>query len=192
MIESVIAHHRSFRRNSRRRPGPDLAAVREIVSPRVWDSMRAASAQMSAAGIRHALIGGLAIGAHGYPRATTDVDFLVGAEGFVEHSGGLVTLHPALPVMVQGVLVDTLSVAPGDEHLEERLDDSPESAGVPVLALGPLVYLKLRAARRKDEADVVELLKAGADERAVRGYLREHAPELEALFDRWGAAAAEE
>lgn len=31
-------------------------------------------------GIRHALVGGLAVGHHGHPRATKGVDFIVGDE----------------------------------------------------------------------------------------------------------------
>ena len=39
--------------------------------------MRAAAAQLDRRGVRHWL-GGLAVGAHGFPRATKNVDFLVG------------------------------------------------------------------------------------------------------------------
>jgi len=44
---------------------------------RVLDDLGAA---LRANGIEHALIGGLALAAHGIPRATMDVDFLVAAE----------------------------------------------------------------------------------------------------------------
>lgn len=38
------------------------------------------------------LVGGLAVGVHGWPRWTKDVDFLIGREGYDEHPAGLVTL----------------------------------------------------------------------------------------------------
>ncbi|HSN99340.1 MAG TPA: hypothetical protein VLS89_13685, partial [Candidatus Nanopelagicales bacterium] len=71
---------------------PDLSLLEGIVAPRVLDALRAASQQLTRVGIRHALVGGLAVGAHGHPRATKDVDFLVGDEAFAHHGGGLVTI----------------------------------------------------------------------------------------------------
>ncbi len=44
--------------------------------------MRSSSLQLTCAGVRHVLIGALAVGAWGYPRASKDVDFLVGDEAF--------------------------------------------------------------------------------------------------------------
>ena len=46
---------------------PDLKLVEAVVAPRITQAMRTASAQLSKVGIRHALVGGLAVGAHGYP-----------------------------------------------------------------------------------------------------------------------------
>ena len=48
------------------------------------------------------VVGGLAIGANGFPRATRDVDFLVGAEAFEHHADGLVTLRAGVPFQVTG------------------------------------------------------------------------------------------
>ena len=42
-------------------------------------------------------MGGLAVGANGFPRATKDVAFLVGDEAFERHPGGLVTFRPGVP-----------------------------------------------------------------------------------------------
>ncbi len=60
---------------------PDLHLFDGVVADRVLTAMRAASEMLARAGVRHALCGGLAIGAHGYARATKDVDFLVGRTG---------------------------------------------------------------------------------------------------------------
>jgi hypothetical protein len=64
----------------------DLKEVFRFVAPRVRDAAIKSAAQLSDLGIRYALAGGLAIGAHGSVRATTDVDFVVGEEAF-EHQG---------------------------------------------------------------------------------------------------------
>ena len=55
-----------------------------------------------------------------------------------------------------------------------------------------LIYLKLKATRQKDRADVVELIKAGIDTTACKAYLRAHAPDLVAMFDSLIAQAAAE
>jgi hypothetical protein len=70
----------SFARIARRRVGEmDLKEVFRFISPQVRDAAIKTADQLNNLGIRHALAGGLAVGAHGYVRATTDVDFLVGA-----------------------------------------------------------------------------------------------------------------
>ena len=72
---------------------PDPSLLEGVVSPLVLDAMRAASNAMTALGVRHLVVGGLAVGANGYPRATSDVDFLVGDEAFEHHAGGIVTMR---------------------------------------------------------------------------------------------------
>jgi hypothetical protein len=47
------------------------------VEPKVLEVLRDAHQALEKGGIRHALIGGLAVIAHGYERNTIDVDFLV-------------------------------------------------------------------------------------------------------------------
>ncbi len=56
----------------------NLDDVFSFVAPRVKDAATQAAAQLEHLGVRYALAGGLAVGAHGYVRATTDVHFLVG------------------------------------------------------------------------------------------------------------------
>jgi hypothetical protein len=57
---------------------PDLRLLEHVVAPRVLAAMRSASRALSALGVRNAVSGGLAVGAHGYPRSTRDVNLLVG------------------------------------------------------------------------------------------------------------------
>lgn len=156
---------------------PDQSLLEGVVSPRVLDAMRAASNAMTALGVRHLVVGGLAVGANGYPRATSDVDFLVGDEAFEHHAAGIVTMR--VPVQVNGVAVDCLSIASDEGHLLEALAAGPGSfAPAPVL-----VYLKLKSPRFKDRADIVELIKAGIDVDDSRQYLLRHAPHFVESFD---------
>jgi hypothetical protein len=68
-------------------------------------------------------------------------------------------------------------------QLEEVLDDPPLSEGLAVAPIEALIYMKLRARRRRDLLDVVELINAGADVRRVRRYLEQYASDLVAMFD---------
>jgi len=57
----------------------DLA---EVVAPQVLlDAIRVGD-RLTELGVPHALIGGLAVGLNGHPRATKDVDYMVGPEAF--------------------------------------------------------------------------------------------------------------
>jgi hypothetical protein len=74
----------------------DLKEVFRFVAPRVRDAAVKTAGQLNLLGIRYALAGGLAVGAHGYVRATSDVEFLVGDEAF-EHQGSLVAFKAGVP-----------------------------------------------------------------------------------------------
>src|SRR5262249_35156052 len=147
-----------------------------------------ASAALTTAGVRHVVIGGLAVGVHGYPRATKDVDFLVGDEAFKHHAGGLVTMNPAIPIEVNGVAIDYLSPRPGEDHLAIALAEAPGT----FIDVARLVYLKLKASRLQDRADVAGLIKAGLDIDACRAYLATNAPALVRMFDDLVVKAASE
>ncbi len=170
---------------------PDLRLLEDAVSPRVLAAMRSASRALTALGVRHAVAGGLAVGAHGYPRNTQDVDLLVGDEAFERRAGGLVTLKPGVPIQIDGVSVDLLSTS-GDESFLAQSLPPPSPDEVPVVSAGTLVYLKLKSPRLKDRADVVELLKAGLDLDGVRQYLGRNAPPLVARFEDCVALARTE
>src|SRR5262249_3654916 len=132
--------------------------------------------------IRYALAGGLAVGAHGYLRATIDVDFLVGEEAF-EHHGVVVTFKAGVPIQVAGVSIDYLSPISLGSHLEDVLNHPLQSAGLPVVPIEALLYMKLVANRRKDQLDIVELIKAGADVSKIRNYLAQYASDLLPRFE---------
>ncbi len=167
---------------------PDPSLLRDVVADKVLAAWRTASDALRAAGVNHVVVGGLAVGANGHPRATKDVDFLVGDDAFVHHAGGIVTMNPALPIQVDGVPIDYLSPRADEGHLAEAL----LSASGGFLDAPRLVYMKLRAARLRDQSDVASLVNAGVDVDACRAHLAAHAPDLLDSFDKIVARAASE
>jgi hypothetical protein len=167
---------------------PDPTLLVDVVSAKVLDALRLASEALTLANVRHVVVGGLAVGANGYPRATKDVDFLVGTEAFHHHANGLVTMRPEIPFQVNGVAVDLLSPEVGEEFLEATLAAPPGS----MMEAAPLVYMKLKSPRRKDQVDVIEMIKGGIDAKRCRDYLVAHAPALVVAFDESAAHAEAE
>ena len=159
----------------------ELKAVFEFVSPKVREAAVKTAGQLSQLNIRHALAGGLAVGAHGYIRATTDVHFLVGEEAF-EHHGAVVTFKAGVPIEVEGSRIDYLSPVSLGLQLEAVLDNPTTSEGLAVVPVEVLIYMKLVANRRQDQLDIVELVKAGANVKQVESYLEQYAPDLRPLF----------
>jgi hypothetical protein len=160
---------------------PDVRLLQAVVAPRVLLAMRAAAAEYERMGIRFALVGGLAVGAQGWPRATKDVDFLVDESAFERREGGLVLLR--VPFQANGVPIDSLAPADDEPFLAAARDRAEISDGIPVIGIEALVYMKLKAARMRDRVDVVELLKAGNDPEPCRQWLQAHAPSLTPHFD---------
>lgn len=129
---------------------------------------------------------------YAYPRHSKGVDYLVGDEAYVHPGDGVVSIAPGVPISVGDVAIDELSIRPEEPFLVEALEAAVESEGIRVLPVEALVYLKLKSPRRKDAVDVVELVKAGADERLLREYIRRHAPALMEKLDKLIQEAAEE
>lgn len=149
------------------------------------------SRRLAELGIPHALIGGLAVGIHGHPRATKDADFLVGPEAFKSISP-LLVYRDELGDFVRLGVIDLLAVPPAYPSLAEQLVPAAEGGDVPVIAAEALVLLKLDANRPQDRADVVALLDAGVDSAVVIRYLREVAPELLDRFAELVSASSDD
>lgn len=162
--------------------------------PRVMRIARQVSRQLTERGIAHALIGGLAIGHHGYDRATSDVDFLVSRNHEYELGGEtLGGTAEGKSIRVGGVAVDFLFPPEGEEHLEEAIVASVRGSTIPVLGQEALVCMKLALGRAKDAADVVELIKRGRlDRPRVRSYLERYRPDLAEEFDSLALLAEHE
>lgn len=178
----MVVEHRPKRRGPR--SGPDLLEAATAVSEKVMLAAYDASLALSALGIRHAIVGGIAVGAYGAPRATKDVDFLVNQEE--AFSGAMVLSFKAgVPIAVRGVVVDYLTPE-GNQHselLRQALADAPKSEGIPIVPLEALIVLKLQAARRRDLDDVARLCETADVEDHMRKYLDAWAPELGGRFE---------
>jgi len=97
-------------------------------------------------------------------------------------------MRPDIPFQVNGVAVDLLSPDASEDFLEATLAAAPGS----MMQAPPLVYLKLKSPRRKDEVDVIEMIKGGIDTKRCRAYLVAHAPVYVAVFDECLARAEAE
>lgn len=161
---------------------PDLALLEDVVSPKVLKAMRTSSRVLMDKHVRHVLVGGLAVGAWGYPRWSKDVDYLVGDEAFVVHQGGIITFAEGVPISSEGIPIDSLSAGAGEEFLAEAVDRPIFVGDIPVAPIEALVYMKLKSPRQKDRVDVIELVKAGIDVDLVSAWLSKHAPEMARKF----------
>lgn len=131
-------------------------------------------------GIDYAVIGAVALLAHGYPRFTEDIDLVLTAEGLQKFHKELVGLGyvPAFPgarkrlkSTVDGVSIEVMTTGeyPGDGKpkpvaMPEPLAAATEIDGIKFVTLEKLIELKLAsgisaADRLKDLADVQELIK---------------------------------
>ncbi len=156
-------------------------------------------------GINYAVIGAVALLAHGYPRFTEDIDLVMTAEGLEKFHEELVGLGyaPAFPgarkrlkSTVDGVSIEVMTTGeyPGDGKpkpvsMPEPTAASTEIDGIRFVTLEKLIELKLASGmsapdRLKDLADVQELIKIrklDADFASkLDPYVREKYRELEA------------
>jgi hypothetical protein len=146
----------------------------------VTQTLRRISSRLDELGIPYAVAGGMALGAHGFVRATVDVDILVS-------EGGLGTVHKELEGLgyvppftgsknlrdvASSVRIEFLVAGqyPGDGKPKPVAFPDPATAaieidGVKYLKLDTLIELKLASGmtggvnRMKDLVDVVELIK---------------------------------
>ena len=155
-------------------------------SGRLHATLRRLAQRLSGEGITYALLGGMALGEHGYVRMTEDVDVLLTADGLARfrqrlEGRGYVGTHPgatrSFRDVESGVRIEVLVTGefPGDGRPKAVSFPDPAAAsveveGVRILALPRLVELKLASGtsaphRLRDLADVQEIIKArGLDE----------------------------
>src|SRR5438445_201713 len=173
------------------------AWVREAPVGPVDETLARVGRVLRDADIPFAVAGGFAVIGHGYERFTRDVDLLVYARDLSRAMqalraaglrGGRTPIGAKLRDEHTGVDVDLVGTGfEGDERALAR--SLRERRLLPVIPVGHLILMKLESGRSKDDADVVELLKAGASPAAVARYLRRTWPALLPRFRRPHAAA---
>ncbi|MEL6348373.1 MAG: hypothetical protein AAFV53_35010 [Myxococcota bacterium] len=152
-----------------------VKTLTEVVAPAILTRAEHTSALLRDLGVPHALIGGLAVGVHGHPRATKDVDFLVGVEAFKTTEPFLI-YREELKELARIGETDIMYIPDRFPGLAEelRLEDD-----IPIISLPGLILMKLDAFRARDQEDVRSLLQVHPSQiRAVRDYLQRQAPEL--------------
>lgn len=147
---------------------------------KVHQAAVALAKRLDAEHIPYAIVGAMALGAHGYERVTADVDLLLTREGLAHFKRaylgrGYVEKFPGSKGLLDvenGVPIDILIAGafPGDGLPKPVVFPDPAGASVEgerfrILALPALVELKLASGmtaphRLKDLADVLELIRA--------------------------------
>jgi predicted nucleotidyltransferase len=175
--------------------------------PRLIAQLRDLLTALDGAGIRHAIIGGIAVNIHGHVRATRDVDLLIA----IEQEGELHELMTELGYLTLDRRAELSSYVRGNEradflHANREISrnllmeaESVTFAGVaiPVVSIEGLLGFKIQAlnddpSRLRDLSDMLELLRAAdgqVDLDRVRGYFRLF--DKEALLDDLLRAVAE-
>jgi hypothetical protein len=140
---------------------------------RVHQTMHRVADKLEAERIPYAIVGGMAVNAHGHARTTKDVDFLLNAEGFAAFSqlcvGKVFDRVPGRPRRFRdpanGVTFDFLitGLYPGSGQPGPIAYPDPSAVAEViekrrVVNLATLIQLKLAARRYQDYADVVNLI----------------------------------
>jgi hypothetical protein len=141
---------------------------------KVHQSLRRLVKRLEKAEIPYAVVGGMALSAHQYRRATDDVDLLLTPEGIAEFRRLFVPkYYEQVPGRSRrfvdcsnGVTIDILvtghypgSGKPGPIAYPDPVAVRQVVMEVPVINLPTLVELKLAAGRHRDFGDVVELIR---------------------------------
>jgi hypothetical protein len=139
----------------------------------VHQSMRRLIKRLEKANIVHAVVGGMAVNAHGHERMTKDVDILLTQEGFAEFQRLFVpryyervpgrprrfvdkTNQQPLDILVTGFYPG--SGKPGPIVYPDPLNVRELIQDIYYIDLVTLITLKLAARRHQDFADVVNLI----------------------------------
>lgn len=166
---------------------------RAAVKSRVVAVLREISKRLSDASVRHGVLDAIAVGIHGWPRATSDVDLLLAPEAWHASRDGALVPAVELPEEIDGVTIDYLPISVAGDFLLESFDRVLVTEGVPIAPIEVVVLTKLVRLATRDQADVVELLKAGLfDAAEVEAYVGLHAPMLVPRFRELREQAARE
>ena len=170
----------------------------------VFQALRAITPKLEAIGVPYAVVGGMALNAHGHRRTTVDVDILVTRDGnriIHEKLDGLGYVPPFagsrnLRDTANGVRIEFLITGefPGDGKPKPIAFPDPAAVSVEIdgmryIRLENLIELKLASGmtnpnRLKDLADVQELIRTLRPARALGEKLHEYVrPKFFELWD---------
>jgi hypothetical protein len=134
-------------------------------------------AAFAAANVEYAIVGGVAVNAHGYVRATNDLDIFIRPteENARAAFGALVSLGVPLEGMEPNDLLDeeeNLRFGPEEDHVDilpsigempfeqvwrNRIETEVEGVPVPLISKSDLIQNKRQVGRLRDLADAEEL-----------------------------------
>jgi len=176
----------------------------------VHQTLRKITSRLDELGISYAVVGGMALVAHGYDRTTTDVDILLTAQGLEQAHAALEGLGYVPPFAGSknlrdtgtGVRIEFLVAGqfPGDGKPKPVAFPDPTAVATPIdgikyIGLPPLLELKLASGmsnitRMKDIADVIELIRTLKLPRTTAQKLN---PYVQPKFlELWDAVAADQ
>jgi hypothetical protein len=141
----------------------------------VHKTMRRLVKKLEKASIPYAVMGGMAVNAHGHRRTTDDLDVLLTAEGFARFRAKFVpknygtvpkrsrrfidqTNEVTVDILVTGLFPG--SGRPGPVAFPDPTEVSETVDEIKVIDLATLIQLKLAARRYQDFADVANLIRA--------------------------------
>jgi hypothetical protein len=167
--------------------------LREVVSESFYAATSEVSELLRSAGVRHTVVGGVAVSCNGFGRTTRNIDMGVGKCAFEFRNKGLF-IRPDLPVQYLGIPIHY--IAPSSAFEQAMLEQYlvvPAPGDVPILPIGPLVVMKLIAKRHKDLSDIVELVKRRINEiEYLRTFVADNLPSKKDAFDALVADAENE
>ncbi len=134
-------------------------------------------AELAAAGVEYAVVGGVAVNAHGYVRATHDLDLFI--RPTIENARATFQALQALAVPLEGLEPEdllndeeNLRFGPEQDHVDilasigemsfeqvwrNRVEAIVEGLSVPFISKGDLIENKRQVGRLRDLADAEEL-----------------------------------
>ena len=174
---------------------------------KVYEALRRITHRLQTEGIEYAVIGGMALAAHGYERFTSDVDLLTTREGLDAihqkligrgYTASFSGARKSIRDTQAGVTIEFITAGefPGDGKPKPVAFPDPQTAsveleGYSVIALSKLIELKLSSGlsaphRQRDLVDVQDLIKALELPRSLGEQLD---PSVREEFDkRWSFA----
>jgi hypothetical protein len=155
------------------------------------DGLRLVSEIFRTKGVKHAVVGGMAVGANGYLRNTNNLDFLVDDNAFL-YSDRVVYVRNDLPIKYFGTKVNWVSMSPSEKPIFEKFLVLPVRDQVPIMPVEPLIAMKLIAGRHKDRTDIIELAKVRSDLTSIVEFTSTNIPHLLPLLNELIICAEEE